>query len=150
MTPQDFDKQMGRLKSQWGNSYGEERARILFQTFREVEANIFQDAVTECLMRYRQAPLTDEINREVEQARSRQKERAWQRSDRSILGVLQHAADSGKAANPDHVAACMRLVAGHGSKYSKEQFDQGVAVLEQACGLGKPTMQSMRGRRDHE
>lgn len=133
MTPAEFERQMARLRTQWANSYGDERTKILLQTFREVDAAIFHDAVTECLMRYRQAPLADEINREVEQARSRQKERAWQRSDGSILGVLKSAADTGRASNPEIAEACVRLLERRlKNEITQADLEAGLALIESA------------------
>ena len=136
MKAETFHAQLKRLRTQWPHSYGEDRERILFQMLKPVDDSVFVDAVTECLMKCRQAPLGDELNQEIERARGRERERAWRQTDGSMLGVLHHAADNNKAANPDHVAACMKLITGYLDKrYSKAQLQQGVAVLEAASGM---------------
>lgn len=111
MLENEFKVQIERLESQWRNTYGEERKALLWQVFRDVAADDFKAAVDDCLLKSRCAPLLNELEKAINEARNRRL------SNRSIYGlepvgfssILSSAARNNKIAHPDFVKACVKL-----------------------------------------
>jgi len=107
MTPYAFEVALKRLDSQWPRSYSDERQKLIYEAFKDVSDSVFKDAITECLMTCRGAPLMPELEKAVEIARGREKEAALNRNyGGSAYSVLQKASKH-TSAHPETVKACM-------------------------------------------
>jgi hypothetical protein len=138
MTDEAFKTHLKRLQGQWPNSYGEERAKIIFHAFKHVSDIDFAEAVTECIANHRAAPLVKELDRELQEV---QKRNASDRIYRGlgaagVGGAISQAAAANKTADKEFVKACMKLWKDYtGGRINHMQYMQGCDYLDQAAGL---------------
>jgi hypothetical protein len=133
MEKMQFESQMQRLRNQWGNSYSDERVRLLWMAFKDVNYNDFQDAISELLMTQRGAPLLEEISKAVQLSKNRYYER-MRAKEASILGMMQQAAEVNTTADPAFVADCLNLLDQLlAKKITYKEFEQGCDLLTVAA-----------------
>lgn len=129
-----YKQQIERLKNQWPQAYSEERMVIFYNAFRDVSNFDFRDAVTECLSTNRSAPLLPELTLAIEKARInyfQQKRIEEEKLSRGMFGL-----ENNGAADPDFAKKCVELFKQFDErKITREQFDQGCDLLEQASKL---------------
>lgn len=134
-----FHLQVERLRSQWKNSYGEERVLALWQVFRFTEEATFTEAVTQCLLTRIAAPLGEELLEAVEKVKQQAKDRverdcgAMTKLTGTDFVTQVESADEGLA-DPEFVQACKSLLSDfQKKKITKAQFDQGCDMLDQTA-----------------
>lgn len=119
--------------TQWPNSYGNERKKLIWAAFKEVEDWQFTDAVTECLGSCRAAPLIEDLSKGVESA----KRRGYQQELRKAVNPLEILSDAemlNTTADPDFVKTCIKLLQDYQSGLiNKKQFDQGCNLLDETA-----------------
>lgn len=129
-----FEHEMKRLKEQWPNAYSKERMIIFFNAFRDVSNFDFRDAITDCLATSRSAPLLPELTVAIEKARINyfQKKRIEESGmNKGLFGI-----ENNGSADPEYVKKCIEHVYNLlDKKITKEQFDQGCEMLDQASKL---------------
>jgi len=135
----EFDLQLKRLRSQWGNSYGDERAAVLWKAFGTCSANDFAEAVTECLANHRSAPLVKEIGDELTKASERRKEsdRMDYQARSTPIGQLEDALK--KTPNKEFAKECIKILQRKLNKaITPEQFEEACNLLDQAAAIANP------------
>jgi hypothetical protein len=129
-----FETEIKRLKVQWPTAYSEERMKIFFNAFRDVSNFDFRDAVTHCLATCKGAPLLGELTEAIHVARNNyfaQKRIEEEKLNRGMFGL-----ENNGAADPDFAKKCVELFKQFDErKITREQFDQGCDLLEQASKL---------------
>lgn len=134
-----FLEQMGRLRSEWPNSYGDERVKILWDHFKMETDAKFLRMVTRALGTLRSAPLVPELLKIQEDITTEDKNRERDRylGDASFQGVMAHAAKNNKRADPEFVKQCMKLLKDKlDGRITHEQFLQGCDLLDIAASVG--------------
>lgn len=142
MTREHFKLQLGRLESQWPNSYGDERKGRLWLAFQNVPDEDFTRAVDFCLDESRSAPLVPELSKSVERAKYESTQsrvsRGYGMEDPASL--LKQAAVKDKETNKELVQRCLaHLQDFKAGKISMEHFQQGCDLLDRAADLINPT-----------
>lgn len=138
-----FETEMKRLKSQWPNSYSDERMKIFFNAFRDVSNSDFREAVTHCLATYKSAPLLRELTEGVISAKNNylQKKRI---EEATAKNILSYAYEKNTTADREFVDNCMKLFDDlYTKKITKAQFDEGCNLLDQAARLFTKPKSSM-------
>jgi hypothetical protein len=129
MNENHFKAEIKRLCSQWPNSYGTERLNLLWGAFRDVPESAFTDAVTDCLLNQRSAPLVDELSKAAELAKTRAS--SARISGNAFANVLGEAATHTGHAEPDYVRACMaHLNRFLHKQITRAEFDEGCDRLD--------------------
>lgn len=125
-----FNAQIGRLRTQWPNSYGAERTISLFEAFKDVSNTTFAEAISDCIANSRNAPLLTELTKAVEIAKVR--ENSYRGGNFTFQSTLTKAATNNRVADPDFVKACVKLNNDfQAKKITREQFLQGCDWLDQ-------------------
>lgn len=135
MTEDFYEAQIRRLEDQWRAAYGEERKKILWRCFKNVQDEEFQEAVSECLATQRSFPLLKELNEAVQLARTRSAERRQQASaDRMLTAatLAQLADETAKDSTREFAKACLKLTQDR-AQYTAEQWAQAMDLLEQTA-----------------
>lgn len=113
MHREHFERQIARLRTQWQQGYGEERMVRLWKIFEKISNEDFTTMVDMALDTMRSAPLTDDflkLEQELMRRRSEERDFAGLCRTSSPIGVLSHAAEANKSADPDFVKACLQVV----------------------------------------
>lgn len=131
-----FKTQIERLNTQWPNSYKEERMMVIFNAFRDVSNFDFRDAVTHCLGNSKGSPLVPELTDALQKVRANyfNQKRIDEATQRGIFNSIP----DGGTCDKEFYKKCTELYnALIDKKITKEQFDQGCDLLDQAAKLYK-------------
>lgn len=119
--------------TQWPNSYGNERKKLLWAAFKDVEDWQFTDAVSEALASCRAAPLIEDLTRGVQQA----KDRGFRQSVAKPVNMNEILSDAeilNTTADPEFVKTCVKLYRDYSDGLiTKKQFNQGCDLLDQTA-----------------
>ena len=130
-----FDQEMARLKNQWPAAYSAERIKIFYNAFRDVSNFDFRDAVTNCIATCKGAPLLSELTDAIIRAKNNYLHQKRMEESKT-MGALDFAYENNTTADPEFVDRCMKLLDDlHNKRITKEQFNQGCDLLDQAAKL---------------
>jgi hypothetical protein len=137
LTQAGFLAQADRMKRVWGErNYPEERLKIFWRAFQSGTTDqVFSDALDELIANSRYAPMLDDLSKAVEQAKIRQYSN---RGMGGFIETLDAAARNNKSADPEFVAACMKLLRqylGRKPEITKDQFEQGCGYLDEVAKI---------------
>ncbi|HMX98737.1 MAG TPA: hypothetical protein PK473_03110 [Nitrosomonas sp.] len=133
-----FQIQIKRLKETYGDkAYPEERIKVLWAQFKNVQNHEFVDTVTMLIANHRQPPMLGEIEKEIQLAINRTKDGLRDYTGpRNFQGLLKEAEKNNKNADKEFVRACVQLLTDKlNRKYTMEQFLEGCAHLDKTARL---------------
>jgi hypothetical protein len=139
MNREAFQKDMGRLMSQFPNAYGPERVNIVFRAVGQESSEWWARTVDHFLGAARHAPLLEDINTLLSQER----ERRWAREKQ------QHAQDakdffSGSYQPDDVKQICQTIIKRMKRGISDDDWSKFVGLLEETARM--TTRPGERGR----
>jgi hypothetical protein len=139
VTDKEFDVQVARLSDQWPRAYEDERKAAFWSVFKSVGGDVFKDAVTDCLLRYRQAPMIEELQEAVGDVEKRV---AASRSASSVspLSVLKESAEK-QAASKEYAKLCIQAIQYKISKNLNSESDEWKKILntlDRAANANRP------------
>jgi len=151
MNKEHFLKQLARLKSQWPNSYGDERSARIWTVFKDVMDDTFTGMIDIAIDRMRQAPLADDLGKFEQEVKNREfQNRVSYGAGRSqfgqVIGDAEKANNKTKSADPDFVKACIKLLKDKTEgRITKAQFLEGCDALDQLAKQLEPRPKSHYG-----
>lgn len=148
MTRDNFRLQIQRLQKTWGERYyPAERVELYWRAFSADSDGDFISAVEWLIARSRQPPMLEDIEKAVEEARTRRKTEEQRGRDASFAAILREAEKrNGGLANRELVRTCVDLVERKcRGKISPQHFDEGMALVDTMVGsLHAPTTEPAR------
>lgn len=147
MNDAEFQVQIGRLKTQWPNTFGVERLKRLWETFKGLPLPVFSDMVDMAVDTMRAAPLVDDLCRfETEVKKRHAQSRVYDSySSRGYPEQISEAARANKTADKEFVAACQKLLNQRWrGEITYAQFQEGCDALDQMAELINPTKAKTR------
>lgn len=135
MTNKVFREQMEKLKTQWKNSYGDERMILFWEKFKSFTDEEFTAAVASLLLTRSAPPLGNEIIAELEKIRRSALERkALYTGPTNMLQVIRHVGNNSDNIKREYIDACIDLFTKFSSgKLNRKQFDDGLEYLKSAA-----------------
>ena len=133
MREEIFQAQITRLRETYGSkNYPIERAKILWNAFRNEQDDTFTQAVTLCIAQKRSSPMFQELSECLLEARKAIFAARYQPVPGLNLGLmLQYAASANKMADKDFVQACLfHLKHFLNKEITKEQFVDGCTEID--------------------
>jgi hypothetical protein len=104
-----FGSQIERLKAEWPHSYGPEKVRVFWETFRKESNDVFSRAVTRCFATCRSAPLVKELGEAIDWIKREdlQSRQTYGMQGAGFVHQLEAAARK-TTADRDFVKGCMK------------------------------------------
>lgn len=136
MTETEFYTQVKRLQTQWPNSYGTERVKLLWDTYWKEPVGRFENAITYCLVSCRAAPLASEIESALDATKSAELQSKLYDGfgKASTESILADAARANKTADSEFVKECTKLLRDKlNGKITHAQFLEGCGWLDTAA-----------------
>ena len=145
MTAENFRLQIERLSKVYNSKntkyYEGERVGLFWKAFQHTDDMVFAEAVDDLIANRKSAPMLDDIEEAVQEARVRDRQRR-QVPSRNQIQMLQDASNA--ATDPkvkEFSRACIKLLHDKVTgRITKEQFLQGCDMMDRAAIQGRQGM----------
>lgn len=131
---EEFNLQINRLNSQWRNAYSDERRLLLWDAFRFVDYDDFRNAMDCLLLNSRALPMFDDMDKAINRAVSKKKERALAHHYASFDSIFSEAVDKANPESKAFAKECLALLRDKQTgRITREQFFEGCSLLDTAA-----------------